>query len=500
MSQSPSTISLADIPGLWGRATPSTSLYIGGEWGPAASGQTFEVRSPATGELVAEVADGSVDDVRRAIEVADAAGDAWAATTPYERAAILDRAHRLMVERADDLARLMTLEQGKPLRAARTEVEYAGDFLRWFAEEAKRIYGRTIPSARPDQRFVVQYAPVGVVGAITPWNYPVSMLTRKLGPAIAAGCTAVLKPAPETPLCAIAVVSILEEAGLPAGVVNLVTNRDPAPIGAELTTNPLVAKITFTGSTRVGQMLAGAASANLKRVSMELGGHAPFIVLDDADPVHAAKGAAAIKLLNTGQACIVPNRYLVHRSLVDPFLDTLSERLGKAAIGNGFTPGVGVGPLISASAVERMERQVEDAVAKGASVRTGGQRPQDEELAHGYFYEATVLSDVTPSMEIYREETFGPIAPVIVFDDVDEVVAMANDTTYGLASYIYTRDISRAIRVAERLKFGMVGINDINPTSAAAPFGGVKGSGLGREGAIEGLHEYLDSKLIGVSV
>ena len=476
------------------------SIYVNGSWSLSDTGRTFPVTDPATGRTLAHVADAGTEEIRSAIDAAFDCADSWAARTAYERAAILARAHQLMLERADELATLMTREQGKPLRAARTEVQYAADFLSWFAEEAKRNYGRTVPSARADQRFVVQHQPVGVVGAITPWNYPISMITRKVAPALAAGCTVVLKPAEATPLCAVEVIRILEEAGVPPGVVNMVTTADPRLVGQEFTGNDKVAKVTFTGSTTVGRHLAEGAGRALKRISLELGGHAPFIVFDDADPVHAAKGAAAIKMLNTGQACIVPNRYFVHASIAEEFIEVLTSRLARMTVGHGLQPGVAVGPLINTVAVERMERQVDDAVNHGAKVRLGGCRLTEGELAAGNFYAPTVLSGVTPDMLIYREETFGPIAPVIVFDDDDDVIAMANDTSYGLASYIYTRDISRMMRTAERLKFGMVGVNDINPTSAAAPFGGVKASGLGREGAMEGLHEYLETRLVGISV
>jgi succinate-semialdehyde dehydrogenase/glutarate-semialdehyde dehydrogenase len=362
------------------------------------------------------------------------------------------------------------------------------------------VYGQVIPSARPDQRFMVLHHPVGVVGAVTPWNYPVSMITRKIGPALAAGCTVVLKPAEQTPLCAIEVFRILELAGLPPGVANLVTALDPTPIGEEFVTNAAVRKITFTGSTRVGKLLARGAADQVKRVSLELGGHAPFLVFDDADPEHAAKGAAMVKVLNTGQACISPNRLFVQSSIKKRFVEVLTERLSRMQVGNGFADGVGVGPLINEQAVERMERQVADAVSKGAIITTGGTRLRGAGFDGGHFYPPTVLTGVTPEMDIYREETFGPLAGVTEFESEAEAIAMANDTLYGLASYIYTRDLSRALRVAEALRFGMVGINDINPTSAAAPFGGIKESGLGREGAREGIFEYLDVKLVGISI
>ena len=476
----------------------ANSLLIGGEWHPATT--TFAVTNPATGEHIADMADGGVEQTRAAIAAAEKALPAWAARTAYERSEILYRAHALMLERSEALARDLTAEQGKPLRAARTEVKYAADFLIWFAEEAKRVYGQIIPSPRADQRFLVMQQAIGVVGAITPWNYPISMITRKLAPALAAGCTAVLKPAAETPLTAINVLQILEEAGVPAGVVNMITTQDARAVGDELLTNRAVAKITFTGSTRVGKEIAEKAARQVKRVSMELGGHAPFIVFPDADPVHAAKGAALVKLLNTGQACISPNRLFVHRSIAADFIETLADRVGKMRAGNGMEEGVAVGPLINQPSLDRMERQIADALGKGATLVAGGSRLAGPAVDHGFFFSPTVLSDVTPDMLIYREETFGPIAPIIVFDDEQEVVAMANDTEYGLASYIYTKDLARALRVAEQLRCGMVGINDINPTAACAPFGGVKESGLGREGAQEGIHEYLETKLIGISI
>ena len=476
------------------------SLYIDGKWQPATAGGQFDVENPATGAVLARVSDCAAVETDLAIGAADRALDDWSSRTAYERSEVLYEAHRLMRERAEHLAQVMTSEQGKPLRAARTEVKYAADFLLWFAEEAKRVYGETIPSARSDQRFLVMHQPVGVVGAITPWNYPMSMLTRKLAPALAAGCTVVLKPAEQTPLCAVEMFRILEEVCLPPGVANLVTTSNPEPVGTRLLDHPSVAKITFTGSTDVGKMLAGRGAGQVKRISLELGGHAPFIVFADADPTHAAKGAAMVKMLNTGQACISPNRIFVHRSIADQFVDVLTKRVEGMRAGNGLEDGIAVGPLIDADALERMQRQVADAVDKGAQLRTGGTRLTGEGVDGGHFFAPTVLTGVTEHMTIYREETFGPIAPVIVFDDDDEALAAANDTRYGLASYVYTQNLSRALRAAEKLKFGMVGVNDINPTSAAAPFGGMKESGQGREGAREGILEYLETKLVGISI
>ncbi len=476
------------------------SLYIDGKWGPGSTGEYFDVTNPATGEVIASVAAGQVSDVQDAIDAAERAFPDFASLTAYQRAEFLHTAHRLMLERADDLAVLMTLEQGKPLKAARTEVKYAADFLSWFAEEAKRVYGSTIPSARADQRFMVLRQPVGVVAAVTPWNYPISMITRKAAPAFAAGCPVVLKPAKNTPLTAIAVFKIFEDAGIPAGVANLVTTQSARSFSETVFASKVVRKIAFTGSTDVGKLLAREAASTIKRVSLELGGHAPLIVFEDADPVHAAKGATLVKFLNTGQACISPNRIFVHRSIADKFIETLVARTSKLQAGNGLEPSSGVGPLIDAESLDRMQRQVDDATSRGANVAVGGERLTGETYDQGFFYAPTVLTDVTPDMLIYREETFGPVAAVTIFDEEDEVIEMANDTDYGLASYVYTRDLSRALRVSEKLNFGMVGINDINPTSAAAPFGGVKESGLGREGAAEGINEYLDTKLIGISI
>jgi succinate-semialdehyde dehydrogenase/glutarate-semialdehyde dehydrogenase len=480
--------------------TSSGTLYIEGKWRHAASGQTFAVTNPATSEELAQISSAGTEDVRDAVAAAEAAFPSWSAKTAYERAGFLLDAHRLMLERADELARVMTMEQGKPLRTARIEVQYAADFLIWFAEEAKRVYGSTIPSARADQRFLVLHQPVGVVGAVTPWNYPVSMLTRKLGPALAAGCTAVLKPAKQTPLCAVEVFRILHEVGVPAGVVNLVTAARASIVGDEFLANPAVRKLTFTGSTEIGRQLAQGAAAQIKRVSLELGGHAPFIVFPDADPAHAARGVSLVKFLNTGQACISPNRIFVHRSIAEQFLATLADRVGKLKAGNGLEDGVTIGPLIDDGALAKMDEHVTDAVAKGATLVCGGQRLTGESYDAGTFFAPTVLTDVTEDMVIYRDETFGPIAPVVIFDDEDEVIKMANDTIYGLAAYLYTKDLSRALRVSEALRFAIIGINDINPTSAAAPFGGMKQSGLGREGGQEGITEYLETKLIGISL
>ncbi len=475
-------------------------MYINGNWTEAAAGGSFDITNPATGEVIGSMPDGGAADAEAAIEAAHQAFPEWSSTTAHSRAAILRRAHALMVERSEDLARLMTLEQGKPLKASRAEVNYGADFLLYYSEEATRVIGSWLPSSRPDQRFLSIRQPIGVVAAVTPWNYPISMLTRKMGPALAAGCTVVLKPAEATPLCAKAVFEIFIDAGVPEGVINMVTALDPKPIGEVFTSHPKVSKLTFTGSTAVGRQLAGAAAGNLKRVSVELGGHAPFIVFPDADPVRAAKGAAALKFLNSGQACISPNRLYVHRDAADAFISTMVERVGRVKAGNGFDDGIGVGPLVNEAAVTKVAAQVDDATAKGADALVGGQRLTDGDFANGHFYAPTLLTGVTDAMTIYREETFGPVAPVIIYDDVDGVIDLANDTNYGLAAYVYSNDISTAMRAFERLRFGIIGINDVNPTSASAPFGGMGDSGLGREGGSEGIAEYLETKLGGFAL
>ncbi|MED6303712.1 MAG: NAD-dependent succinate-semialdehyde dehydrogenase [Actinomycetota bacterium] len=475
-------------------------MFIDGKWVDAHSGKSFDVTNPATGEVLGSVPAGASEDAVAAVDAAHASFSEWSNTTPYERSRLLYRAWELMNERSEELAELMTAEQGKPLKAARAEVKYAADFLIWFAEEAKRVTGEWIPSQRPDQRFLAVKVPVGVVAAITPWNYPISMLTRKMGPALAAGCTLVLKPAESTPLCAKATYQVFVDAGIPDGVINLVTAADPAPIGDVFTGDPRVAKLTFTGSTAVGRLLATKSAANLQRISVELGGHAPFIVFPDADPVHAAKGAAALKFLNAGQACISPNRLYVPNSLSAAFEETLCSRVDSLQTGNGMSEGVGVGPLVSEAAVAKVEKQVEDARKKGAGVPIGGHRLTEGSYSAGHFFAPTVLTDISDDMTIYREETFGPVAPVITYDEPDEVIELANDTNYGLAAYVYTRDIAVAMRAFEGLRFGIIGVNDVNPTSASVPFGGMGDSGLGREGGHEGINEYLETKTGGFAI
>ncbi len=470
-------------------------MFIDGKWVDARSGRTFDVTDPATGEVIGSVPDGDADDAHAAVTAADAAFGSWSTTTAHERADLLYRTWELLRSRSEELARLMTREQGKPLKASTAEVAYAGEFLRFYAEEATRVTGEWRPSARADQRFLVLRQPVGVAAMITPWNYPISMLTRKMAPALAAGCTLVLKPAESTPLCAKAVFELFEEAGVPAGVVNLVTAEQPAPIGDVFTSDRRVRKLTFTGSTEVGRRLAGRATSNLKRVSVELGGHAPFIVFPDADPVRAAKGAAALKFLNAGQACISPNRLYVSKEHEDAFLGTMVERVSRIRAGNGFDDGVGVGPLVNEAAVAKVADHVDDAVRKGADALVGGHRLVDEPYDRGHFYAPTLLSGVRDDMKIHHEETFGPVAPVITYDDVHDVIGLANDTDYGLAAYVYTNDLGTAFRALEGLRFGIIGVNDVNPTSASVPFGGMQDSGIGREGSHDGISEYLETKV-----
>jgi succinate-semialdehyde dehydrogenase/glutarate-semialdehyde dehydrogenase len=474
----------------------AATLLINGKWDEADGQLTFDVYDPSSGAVVGTAADAGAAETQRAIHAAASAYQEWRATSPYTRAGVLARAHELMTERNEELARLMSREQGKPLQAARNEVKYAADFLSWFAEESKRIYGVTIPSSRSNQRFTVLRQPVGVVAAITPWNYPVSMITRKLAPALAAGCTAILKPAEQTPFCAQAVFEILIEAGAPAGVVNMITTSRPGVVGEELMRSPVIRKLTFTGSTPVGKLLASSAAATIKTVSLELGGHAPFLVFQDADPKRAATGAALVKFLNAGQACICPNRIYVHRSLVSSFEEAFVARVEKLIPGPGLNENSTIGPLIDQASLDKVTRHVEDAAGKGARLLLGGERLGGD-LASGNFFAPTVLADVTPDMQIYREETFGPVAAIIPFDDESEVVKMANDTEYGLASYVYTNDLDRATRVTEALNFAIIGLNDINPTAASVPFGGMGESGIGREGGPHGIDEYLETKVVG---
>jgi succinate-semialdehyde dehydrogenase/glutarate-semialdehyde dehydrogenase len=460
--------------------------------------KTFAVHNPATLEHLADVADATAEDAREAIEAASRAMPAWTAVPAIERARVLRRAEALMLERADALGRTLTLEGGKPLAEARGEIAYAASFFGWFAGEAERVYGRTIPASQASKRLMVLRQPVGVVAAITPWNFPAAMVTRKVGPAIAAGCSVVLKPAEQTPLTAIAIAEILAEAGLPAGVLTVVTTSDPAAVGNELLKSSLVRKITFTGSTEVGKYLMREASASVKRVSLELGGHAPFIVFADADIEAAARGAITSKFRNAGQTCVCANRIYVHASVAKAFTAAFVPLVAALKVGNGVDAGVQIGPLIDQAGVNKVEAHVRDATSHGAHVRVGGQRPAERD--HGYFFEPTVLTDVRDDMLVMREETFGPVAPIATFESEDEVLERANRGPFGLAAYFYTRDLGRAWRVSERLEYGIVGINDPLPSTAQAPFGGYKESGLGREGGSEGMDAFLETKYVSMGL
>ena len=466
-----------------------TRAYINGEWVDADSGATVPVTNPANGEVIAEVAKCSTAETRRAIEAAEAAFPEWRKRTAKERAACLRKWFNLMMEAQEDLALIMTLEQGKPLAESRGEIAYGANYIEWFAEEAKRMYGDTIPQPSNDKRIVCIKQPVGVVACITPWNFPNAMLTRKIAPALAAGCTVVCKPANATPLSAYAFVELAERAGIPAGVINMVTG-ETAAIGKELTSNPIVRKLTFTGSTPVGKQLMAECAQTVKRTSMELGGNAPFIVFDDADLDAAVAGALISKYRNAGQTCVCANRILVQAGCYDAFADKLATAVSSLKMGDGTQEGVTVGPLITEEAANDMEAFVADAVSKGAKMVAGGNR---SELGTNFF-EPTILTNVTGEMRVFREEIFGPIAPLFKFDTEDEAIQMANDTEFGLACYFYSRDIGRIWRVAESLEYGIVGINEGIISNEMAPFGGVKESGQGREGSKYGLDDYTEIK------
>ncbi|MFX1738876.1 NADP-dependent succinate-semialdehyde dehydrogenase [Paraburkholderia sp. A1RI_3L] len=468
-----------------------TKAYLAGEWQGADDGSTFDVVNPATGERIASVPRMGAPETRRAIAAANAAWPAWRAKTAKERSQVLRKWYDLMVQHADDLALILTIEQGKPLAEAKGEILYAASFIEWFAEEGKRVYGDTIPTPAGDKRIVVTKEPVGVCAAITPWNFPAAMITRKVGPAMAAGCPIVVKPAEATPLSALALAVLAERAGVPKGVFSVVTG-DPKAIGGELTGNATVRKLSFTGSTQVGRLLMAQCAPTVKKVSLELGGNAPFIVFDDADLDAAVAGAIASKYRNSGQTCVCTNRFYVHERVYDAFAAKLQEAVMQLKVGRGTEPGVVQGPLINEAAVLKVESHIEDALAKGARVLTGGKR---HALGHGFF-EPTVLADVTPAMKVAREETFGPLAPLFRFSSDEEVIRLANDTEFGLASYFYSRDIGRVWRVAEALEYGMVGINTGLISNEVAPFGGVKQSGLGREGSHYGIDDYVVIKYL----
>ncbi|AZU64452.1 NAD-dependent succinate-semialdehyde dehydrogenase [Neobacillus mesonae] len=469
-------------------------MFVKGEWTAAVNGKTFPVTNPSTGKVVALVPNGGRQETQRAIEAAEEAFKSWSKLTANERAKYLLKLRDLMHEYKDELAEIMSLEMGKPFTEAQGEVSYAASFLEWFAEEGRRIYGETIPASVPDKRLMVIRQPVGVVAAITPWNFPLAMMTRKLGPAMAAGCTGIVKPAKQSPISAIAFGKLVELAGIPQGVVNIVTGS-AGPISDEIFENPAVRKISFTGSTEVGKLLVTKSAAQLKRLSLELGGHAPFIVFEDADLEAAAAGAVASKYRNTGQTCVCANRIYVQKSVLEKFSEIFVEKVQALKIGNSLDPNVQVGPLVSMDGLKKVEEHVNDALNKGAQVLCGGQRLGGE-FSEGLFYEPTVLSGVNTDMLITNEETFGPVAPLISFETEEEVINQANNTVYGLAAYFYTQNIRRAIRVSEALEFGIIGMNDAVPAVPQAPFGGFKESGVGREGGRQGIDEYLEDKFI----
>ncbi|TAL95913.1 MAG: NAD-dependent succinate-semialdehyde dehydrogenase [Paraburkholderia sp.] len=463
-----------------------TDAFIAGRWQQADDDSTFDVVNPATGERIAKVPRMGAQETRRAIEAANAAWPAWRAKTGKERAAILRAWYELMLANADDLALILTLEQGKPLAEAKGEITYAASFLEWFGEEAKRVNGDTIPTPASDKRIVVTKEPIGVCAAITPWNFPAAMITRKVGPALAAGCPIIVKPAEATPLSAFALAVLAERAGVPAGIFSVLTG-DPKTIGAEMTGNPVVRKLSFTGSTAVGRLLMAQCAPTVKKVSLELGGNAPFIVFDNADLDAAVAGAIASKYRNSGQTCVCTNRFYVHERVYDAFAAKLRDAVAGLKVGFGTEAGVTQGPLINEAAVLKVESHIEDALAKGARIVTGGKR---HALGHGFF-EPTILADVTPAMKVARDETFGPLAPLFRFSSDEEVIRLANDTEFGLAAYFFSRDIGRVWRVAEALEYGMVGINTGLISNEVAPFGGVKQSGLGREGSHYGIDDYV---------
>ncbi len=466
-----------------------SSAYIDGQWCDSDSGETFAVTNPATGALLAECASCGTAETRRAIEAAEKAFLSWREITAKERASILRKWFNLMMENQEDLAKILTAEQGKPLAEARGEIAYGASYIEWFSEEAKRIYGDTIPGAAPDKRVVVIKQPVGVVACITPWNFPNAMLTRKIAPALAAGCTVVCKPANATPLSAFAFTELAERAGVPPGVINLVAGRT-SEIGSEMTSNPIVRKLTFTGSTPVGKKLMADCAATVKRTSMELGGNAPFIVFDDADLDAAIEGAMICKFRNAGQTCVCANRIFVQEGVYDEFMEKLTAATADMKLGDGTTDGVTMGPLIHEGAANDVMSFIEDAVSSGAKVVTGGSRSD----LGACFVEPTILTNVNASMRVFNEEIFGPVAPLFKFSTEEEVIAMANDTPFGLASYFYTRDIGRIWRVAEKLEYGIVGINEGIISNEMAPFGGIKESGQGREGSKYGMDDYLEIK------
>ncbi len=468
-----------------------SQALIGGTWTGADSGASVSIRNPATGEEIATVPDMGGAETRRAIEAASAAWPAWRAKTAKERSALLRRWFELIMANQDDLGLILTSEQGKPLPEAKGEIAYGASFIEWFSEEAKRVYGETIPATTADKRIHVLRQPIGVCAAITPWNFPTAMITRKAGPALAAGCTMVVKPAPQTPFSALALALLAERAGIPAGVFSVVTG-DAIAIGGEMTSNPLVRKLTFTGSTRTGKILMKQCADTVKKVSMELGGNAPFIVFDDADLDAAVAGTIASKFRASGQTCVCANRVYVQDGIYDAFAAKLAERVAQLKVGRGTDPGVDQGPLIDENAAKKVEAHVADALAQGATVLTGGKR----HALGGTFFEPTVLAGAKASMRLAHEETFGPVAPLFRFSTEAEAIRMANDTEFGLGAYFYSRDVARVFRVSEALEAGIVAVNTGLFSTEVAPFGGVKESGIGREGSHHGMDEYLEVKYV----
>ena len=469
-----------------------TRAFVDGQWIDSDSGETFGISNPATGEEICRVSNCGAAETRRAIEAAERSMVTWQSKTARDRSELLRRWYDQVMASQEELAVIMTLEQGKPLAESRAEVAYGASFIEWFAEEAKRVYGDIIPPPQSDRRIVVIKQPVGVAAAITPWNFPNAMITRKAGPALAVGCSIVIKPASATPLSALALAKLAQEAGIPAGVLNVVTGTDSRAIGRELTSNPIVRKLSFTGSTEIGKELTRQCADTLKRTSMELGGNAPVIVFDDADLDAAVAGAAASKYRNSGQTCICANRILVQDGVYDDFVEKLTELVGGFQLGDGMDAGTTLGPLVNETAVADVDAMVKDALDKGASAPIGG---QPSELGANY-YELTVLTNVDDSMRVFNEEIFGPVAPIFRFSTEEEAIAMANDTRFGLASYFYTRDVGRAWRVAEAIEYGLVGVNEVAITSDVIPFGGVKESGQGREGSKYGIEDYVEIKYI----
>ena len=466
--------------------------YINGEWIDSSTGSSFDIYNPSNNQIIATMPEMGASETKYAIEVANQAFEKWKKKTAKERCSILRKWYDLVLDNIDDLSIIMTYENGKPLKESKAEINYASSFIDWFSEEGKRAYGRSIPATQPDKRIITIKQPVGVCALITPWNFPAAMITRKVAPALAAGCSVIIKPAEQTPLSASALVYLAEKAGIPKGVINLLVANNPIPIGKELCDNFSVRKISFTGSTEVGKILIKDSANSVKRISMELGGNAPLIVFNDADIEVAVKETLASKYRNSGQTCVCANRIFVQEGIYEKYSQALAKKVNSFNVGDGFEDASDIGPLIDESGLKKVERHLEDAISKGAKVLTGGKQPS----LGGLYFEPTVLTEVQSNMVLFKEETFGPLAPLFKFKDISEVVNMANNTNYGLAGYIFTKDINTAWQVSEELQFGMVGINSGILSTEVAPFGGVKESGIGREGAIEGIDEYMEIKYL----